>query len=207
MRGVYAIRCIDGRAYVGSSSDIRVRRNQHRSTLRKGKHGNPPLQEAWNALGEDAFTFVTLEHLPDGDLVEAEQRWMDTLRRNSKLFNRAPNAGSTAGLVHTDANRAKYAAARVGMTLSPEHRAKIGAAHRGKPLAAEHCAKITAAKTGEKNAAAKVTESDVREIRKLATDGLSRRVIGERFGITSRTVSAIVTRRNWSHVQDQSEAA
>lgn len=206
-RGVYAIQCVDGRAYVGSSSDLRVRKNNHIYTLRRGKHGNLPLQEAWDALGEDAFTFVTLEQVPVGDLFEAEQRWMDQSRRIGDLFNRAPKAGSTSGLVHTEASCARFAAARAGMTFSPKHRANISAALKGKPLPDAHCAKISAAKTGEKNAAAKVSEADVRKIRQLAAEGLSQRVIGERFGITSRAVSAIVTHRNWSHVKDQAEAA
>ena len=78
MRGVYGIRRVDtGRIYIGSSVYIPRRWTQHRKQLRAGKHSNRALQSDWNVLGEDAFAFELVEHLPVGDLDPREQHHID----------------------------------------------------------------------------------------------------------------------------------
>lgn len=47
---------------------------------------------------------------------------------------------------------------------------------------------------------AKVTEADVRDIRKLHADGESPWRIGYRYGINPQAVNAIVSRRSWAWV-------
>jgi hypothetical protein len=53
---------------------------------------------------------------------------------------------------------------------------------------------------GEKSGSAKLTESNVREIRRMAASGLCQRVIGEQFGVAQSTVSNAIHARNWKHV-------
>lgn len=54
---------------------------------------------------------------------------------------------------------------------------------------------------GERNSQSRLQEADVREIRRLRAEGLTRREVGARFGIASATVKDITTGRRWSHVQ------
>lgn len=55
---------------------------------------------------------------------------------------------------------------------------------------------------GEKNSSAVVTEAQVGQIREMwRVRAMSQREIAAMFGITQSTVSAIVLRKNWSHVQ------
>ena len=54
---------------------------------------------------------------------------------------------------------------------------------------------------GERNASAKLTESQVREIRNLyGAGGATFSAIAKKFGISKTNVSAIVKRRLWKHV-------
>ena len=53
---------------------------------------------------------------------------------------------------------------------------------------------------GEANNAAKLSERDVRTIRRLRAAGASRKVVAARFGLHTVTVSLITTRRRWAHV-------
>ncbi len=54
---------------------------------------------------------------------------------------------------------------------------------------------------GETNRWAKLTDGDVREIRRLLAEGsLSQRRIGERFGVTQGTVGNIKWGRSWRHI-------
>ena len=46
----------------------------------------------------------------------------------------------------------------------------------------------------------KLTEEDVREIRKLRTEELSYGELADKFGVQRSSVIAIIKRRNWKHV-------
>lgn len=48
--------------------------------------------------------------------------------------------------------------------------------------------------------AKKLAESDVREIRRLAADGVSRHAIAGRFGVSRANIGYIVRREIWAHV-------
>lgn len=88
--GVYAIiHTGTGRAYIGSSKNILVRCQNHRSSLRSRKHHNPHLQNAWNKYGESAFQFTALELcLPDPiALCAREFHWMRACSKDKELFN------------------------------------------------------------------------------------------------------------------------
>ncbi|SFS42780.1 NUMOD3 domain-containing DNA-binding protein [Brevundimonas viscosa] len=189
MKGAYVIRCGEG-AYVGGSTHIVARWAQHRYRLREGNHRNPRLQEAWARLGEDAFAFEVLELCETGDLLAVEQRWLDRLKAEGSLFNVDMVAGSPKGRLH-----------------SPETRAKMSASRRGRSFSPETLAKMAAAKRGEKCSAAKVTEADVRDIRRRAAEGEPYRSIAADYGIADNTVCQIVTRRSWGHVSDAANDA
>jgi group I intron endonuclease len=76
--GVYQIKCLaTHKIYVGSAVDIRNRCGQHRRNLRSGKHQNAHLQSAWNKYGEASFEFSVLEITSRGNLLDAEQFWLN----------------------------------------------------------------------------------------------------------------------------------
>ena len=53
---------------------------------------------------------------------------------------------------------------------------------------------------GEGHAMAKLTEKDVREIRRLRAAGMHQWPIARRFGIAQTAVWAILARKTWRHV-------
>lgn len=55
---------------------------------------------------------------------------------------------------------------------------------------------------GKDHPAARLTETAVREIRKLAKAKLPQAQIGARFGITQANVSSIVHRHTWAHLEE-----
>lgn len=54
---------------------------------------------------------------------------------------------------------------------------------------------------GEMQGAARLTEANVREIRRMVASGTERKAVALQFGITPRHVGKIVTRTQWAHVQ------
>lgn len=53
----YILNTVNKRVYIGRSTDICTRFNQHRYALRKGGHVNRALQADWLEFGEAAFKF------------------------------------------------------------------------------------------------------------------------------------------------------
>lgn len=48
---------------------------------------------------------------------------------------------------------------------------------------------------------AKVTDDDVREMRRLYSQGVFQRILAARYGLDQSTVSDIVNRRTWTHIE------
>lgn len=53
---------------------------------------------------------------------------------------------------------------------------------------------------GERHRAAKLKESDIKPIFELRKQGLLQREIAERFGVRPCSISAVLNRKKWSHV-------
>ena len=57
--------------------------------------------------------------------------------------------------------------------------------------------------SGEDHWCHKLTESDVREIRRIcAAGGVSTSQIGKQYGVKQNTIEQIISRKRWAHVED-----
>ncbi len=92
--GVYVIRCLaNGRMYIGSSINVAMRLSRHRTLLRGGRHENSKLQRHFDKYGEDSFVFEPIEAAEPGQVLLAEQRWIDLLWDSGRLLNLQRVAG------------------------------------------------------------------------------------------------------------------
>lgn len=140
---IYKIRnLVNGKFYVGSTVDARVRFQAHKRRLRKGTHQSPHLQAAWNKYGEDCFKFEVVEVVENRDeLLAVEQTWLDEHAGKSYCYNWATDASAPMrGKKHTEEAKAKSKNRsvkrgedhyRFGKTLDEATRKKIGDAQRG----------------------------------------------------------------------------
>jgi len=116
--GIYCIRnIINDKKYVGYSLCIRRRLLRHKNDLRKNKHDNPYLQNAWNKYGEDNFESYILEESSPELLKEREVFWIKELN----AFNEKFGYNLTAGYDGSG-------------SLSEEHKNKIGKAASNRKL-------------------------------------------------------------------------
>lgn len=158
--GVYAfINTRNSKAYIGSTRNIPARRTSHLWALRRNRHSNLHLQNAWNRDGESAFEFVVLECVPKEQLLSVEQWYLDACQsaNNECGYNLSK---ITNGVTHSEDGRRRISEARKGKAQRPagykmtdEQKAKIGAANRGKKrpsMSAAHRAAISAAARGRK---------------------------------------------------------
>lgn len=87
---VSAVYCItntvNGKKYIGSSSNLYSRLLKHRALLRHGSHGNVELQNDWDRFGEDSFDYEVVEECPENNLKIREDYYI----KNSKdIYNSA----------------------------------------------------------------------------------------------------------------------
>lgn len=135
IQGVYIIEnSSNGKVYVGSSIDVPVRLNRHRSRLRSGKHENDHLQKAWNKHGEGAFRFWVAEECAPEERVAREQWWLDMFEPfRERGYNICRNANGTTGFRHSDGTKAFISALNTGRKHTPEELEKISRSQRGRP--------------------------------------------------------------------------
>lgn len=148
--GIYKIsNLVNGKCYVGSSNDVKMRWRYHKSTLRRGIHHSIALQRAWNLHGADNFEFVLLEAAEVENLRAREQHWIDTLRTYGGGYNSAGIAGAAmTGRKHTPEALAKLViAGRAAMT--PEECARRSAMFKGVPRSEDFKQKLSAARKGK----------------------------------------------------------
>jgi group I intron endonuclease len=163
-RGIYKIiNVVNNKFYIGSAVNLSRRRARHFSELRNNRHNNGKLQNAWNKYGEQAFTFVVVEELPeDADILAAENRWLKDHVGKDYCYNigvdaTAPHLGMsgelspTWGHKHTDEAKAKIAAASKARVQTDEEKAKRRKSMRGHHVTASTKAKISATLSGEGN--------------------------------------------------------
>jgi group I intron endonuclease len=76
-------------AYVGSTINAQRRwEKEHLPRLRRNKHENKPLQQAYNQYGEECIEFMPLESVDCIDLLpEREKHWIRELRRIGAALN------------------------------------------------------------------------------------------------------------------------
>jgi len=65
----------------------------------------------------------------------------------------------------------------------------------------DHAQSLGLYRAGESHNWSKLTEQDVIEIRKARSEGVKRRVVAEKYGMTEDGIKAITTRRVWKHIE------
>lgn len=149
--GIYRIRNkVNGKFYIGSTSNMRKRMREHLSSLRRGIHVNDYLQHAFNKYGEKNFIFEVYEFVEHiDDLLDVEQKLLDELRPydSNVGYNLSEYAYSYRaygennphyGVPKTEEHKQKISRSLKGHIHSKETRLKISKAVRGKNTGKDH---------------------------------------------------------------------
>ncbi len=87
INGIYTITSIiDNKIYIGKAVNVQERLNNHKHLLRKNKHANRHLQNAWNKYGESNFKFELLEECEEDFLCSQEHYWCNLLNATNRKF-------------------------------------------------------------------------------------------------------------------------
>jgi group I intron endonuclease len=146
--------------YVGSSKNVRLRLNYHRTNLGRGTHYNPHLQRAY-ALRREVFVFRPLAYLEDCEVLPTEQRLLRLEHSNQiGTYNLAKDATAPMkGRKHSPEWLAKSALWRAGNKSRTGQPSNL----KGIPLTEEHKRKMKESKA--------VVSPETREKMRLAKIG------------------------------------
>lgn len=206
---------VNGKCYVGQTSrSLLVRAKEHSRHARRSDRSRGVFHKALLLHGAEAFEWEVLGRSRDRDRLDAlERAWIDFLgsrvpdgynletggNRNKRHSpeSKARIAQAATGVEFSAARRARISASKTGQRYAPrtaEHRAAISAAKTGKKIKRAPAASYQAgglARSGERNCRAKLTDTQVEEIRRLARSGIKTRELVVRFGVNKSTVNRI----------------
>lgn len=81
--GIYKIvNKLDGKYYIGSSSNIKSRWSKHKTHLKNNYHWNQHLQNAYNKYKLENFEFIIVEQCSIDNLLIIEQKYLDICKSN-----------------------------------------------------------------------------------------------------------------------------
>lgn len=138
--GIYKIvNKINGKLYIGSSTDVYYRISRHRYALNHKQHDNQYLQNAWNKHGRNSFIFEILLFCSKEDLIQKEQQAIDFYQSTWKAngYNICSVAGNCLGIKRSEETKRKMRGntngkGGKGRKHTEETKKKISIAHTGR---------------------------------------------------------------------------
>lgn len=176
---------VNGKQYVGLSTEYKKRWTLHRYRLRSNTHNSKYLQHSWNKYGEDNFIFEIVEEVEEGELNNRERYWID------KLNTFIPNGY----------NLTKGGEGSLGWTPSKETREKISKANSGR-IMSEESKEARRKASNELKPLAKITKQQALEVKRVLFyfDG-DIVAVSRYFEISKHTVWNIYHEKTWRDIK------
>ncbi len=223
--GIYLIYCsANEKGYIGSSLRVQARFTHHRHDLNRGAHDNTHLQKAYFKYGKESFSYLLVESIPRPTtpeiLLERENHYLLQLNPDDVFNVVIPAMLSMVGYKRKPEQIAALAAFNKGnqyakgLQVSPEIRAAVSTRFKGKSLPREQVERQKATRkandaadpsrvlAGARHGMAKLTEENVRDIRKRTKAGTTQASLAHEFGVTGATISGIVRGKTWTRLVD-----
>lgn len=121
---------VNGKGYVGSTTDLNDRKTTHFQTLKNNKHHNCYLQASYNKYGENNFEFYILAYCSFENLLAKEDFYMKYLRTLNKNFGY--NLVTAVRHIFSEETKEKIRQSRLGTKASEETKAKLREIRKGK---------------------------------------------------------------------------
>lgn len=193
--GIYKIEnAVNGKVYIGQSTNMARRWVEHRHELKKGIHDNDYLQKSYDKYGTESFLFKIIEECDKDVLCSREQYWIDKYKvskesvYNLQLSIMDVNGENNPffGKKHTKETRKRMSDAKKG-----KRSGRYGKKHT----------KDSKVKMALNSRSRKLNIEDVKEIKKLLKEKqITHEKIGSMFGVGGKAISKISAGIRWAWV-------
>jgi group I intron endonuclease len=217
---VYCItNTVNGKQYIGKSVDPSSRWGHHVwLSLHSDHKGHGHLHSSIAKYGVDKFTFHTLEVCDSEETAyEREKFWIESRGTTDPAKGYNKQDGGLGGFQWSEEMKQQMSITRsgegngmFGKQHTDESRQQMSEALTGKsypPRSDSHKQAISEARRGSKNNFSKLTETDVIEMRALASTGMKRSALAHRFNVSEATVSRVLARKVYAHVNPELPSA
>lgn len=204
---VYGIRNkYNGRVYVGSTKNLKLRLQRHFSMLRAGTHKNRKIQKDFTRYGENSFEVVVLSTATnEKSALKFEQIFIEGFENT---YNILQFVASAKGRQYTQVTLQRMSDTAKGRVITPEQREKIAISKRGTKATEEHRRKISTGikqfyDNGGVSKANKLSKSDVYEIHRRLNLNHDRHQIAEDFGVSYSNIGHIAQGDTWRRIYEE----
>ena len=112
--GIYCIKNkVNGKLYIGKSTEMRIRWSNHKVELRNNNHCNSHLQRAWNKYGEENFEFILLLECSEDEVNDLELELIDKYNTTDHTIGYNLTSGGEGGK-HSEESKQKLREKRYG---------------------------------------------------------------------------------------------
>ena len=209
--GVYRIvNTRTGDFYIGSTINFKIRKQEHFSDLRCGKHTSK-LQTAYDLEADKTvFVFESIIYCSLEERLNIEQMCLDDwkpvynislravgfLYREEDLIKHSERLKNFYKTSKGNLRREEISRQHRGLKPSDQTKNLMRVSHLGKRKTDIHRENISKAKRGANNPSAKLNEQQVLEIRRSNKDW---RILAVNYGVSLETIGDIKYKRSWRY--------
>lgn len=180
---------INGKIYIGQTNDLDTRDYTHTFYGRQCM----PIDCAIQKYGRSNFELFTIAVVDTEDQANQEEMyWIAEMRRmlgKENVYNLADGGSGPRGVKRSEESRRKMS----------EAKSREKHPHFGKKQSEERKQKTR----GENSVRAKLTNDDVKEIRRLyAAGNHTSRQLGEQFDVGKTTILRVLKNESWHHIEN-----
>jgi len=138
--GIYTItNLVNGKIYVGKSTNLKSRIYDHKWKLKNNKHPNKYLQYSYNKYTKDNFIFEILDNYEEEHLSSFETYWINILNTTNRKFGYNLTSGTNSnGFRHLESTKIIIGNCNKGKKYSKERCKNISNALKGKKKSKSH---------------------------------------------------------------------